>query len=304
MRSAPPFLPLALSLGLLLAACATPRARLPAPPPAGPAAGAPAGVKLGGPYEVFGRIYVPEDDRGYDRQGLASWYGPGFHGARTANGETYDREGLTAAHPTLPMPSWVEVTNLENGRQVVVRVNDRGPFVDGRIIDLSFRAARLLGIDRTGLAPVRVRRVFPEGDWARAAPPLPQPGGPVRSRVTMADAAPYTRAQFAGRAPEAAPAGPAPPAPASAGGTGHAGQGRPADAGRHWVQVAALSDRARAQSLAERLADIGPASALAAPRGLWRVRLGPFASLEAAGEALGRLRAGGWSEAQLVVAAD
>jgi rare lipoprotein A len=282
----------ALSLGLLLAACATPRAKVtaPAPPPVAPTA--PAQVKLGNPYEVFGRTYVPADDRSYDRRGIASWYGPGFHARQTANGETYNKHELTAAHPTLPMPSWVEVTNLDNGRQLVVRVNDRGPFVEGRIIDLSFRAAQLLGVDRTGLAQVRVRRVFPDGDWALSTPPLQQPGGRPRSRVEMADAVPYTQAQFRGRAPAATVSAAAAPRSAAA--------SAPA-AGDHWVQVAALSDRGRAETLAERLIDFGPAAALASPAGLWRVRIGPFATADAAAAALDRVRAGGWLDARMVM---
>jgi rare lipoprotein A len=268
-----------------------------------PAATQPPGaatVKLGGPYEVFGRTYVPEDDRSYDRRGIASWYGPGFQARPTANGETYDKHELTAAHPTLPMPSWVEVTNLDNGRQLVVRVNDRGPFVEGRIIDLSLRAAQLLGVDRTGLAEVRVRRVFPEGDWALATPPLQQRGGAPRSRVEMADAVPYTQAQFAGRAPAPSPAPAAAvaltPLPASSASAGAAAPGG------HWVQVAALSDRLRAEALAQQLAGYGPAAAFAAPTGLWRVRLGPFATADAAAATLTRLRTGGFADARLVMA--
>ncbi|MFN3591552.1 MAG: septal ring lytic transglycosylase RlpA family protein [Thermaurantiacus sp.] len=295
----------ALSLGLLLAACATPRTRVAAPavaPPVAPTA--PAEVKLGNPYEVFGRLYVPDDDRSYDRRGIASWYGPGFHARQTANGETYDKHELTAAHPTLPMPSWVEVTNLENNRQLVVRVNDRGPFVEGRIIDLSFRAAQLLGVDRTGLAQVRVRRVFPEGDWALVTPPLPQRGGAPRSRVEMADAVPYTQAQFRGRAPAPAAAPPAPVAntavpPSRAPADGSARP--PPSASQHWVQVAALSDQSRAELLAERLADFGPAAARAAPTGFWRVRIGPFATADAASAALARVHAGGWLDARMVM---
>ena len=108
--------------------------------------------------------------------GIASWYGPQFHGKRTANGEYFDQEELTAAHPTLPMPVLVRVTNLENGRSLVVRVNDRGPFVNGREIDLSRKAAELLGYDRKGTARVRVQYV------GRA--PLPGiPGGVMNAAV-------------------------------------------------------------------------------------------------------------------------
>lgn len=113
--------------------------------------------KIGAPYEVDGVIYTPAEDWTYDETGIASWYGPDFHGKRTANGELYDMNQVTAAHKTLPMPSLVRVTNLDNGRQIVVRVNDRGPFSRGRVIDLSRRGAQLLGFERTGTAKVRVQ---------------------------------------------------------------------------------------------------------------------------------------------------
>jgi rare lipoprotein A len=117
--------------------------------------------KLGEPYLAGGRWYVPINDRSYDRVGLASWYGDFFHGRPTANGEIYDMNGLTAAHPTLPMPTYAAVTNLENNRTIVVRINDRGPYHDGRIIDLSHKAAQLLGLFGRGTAPVRVRYLSP-----------------------------------------------------------------------------------------------------------------------------------------------
>lgn len=113
--------------------------------------------KVGKPYQVGGEWYSPNENFQYDETGLASWYGPGFHGNRTANGETFDSNELTAAHRTLPMPSLVRVTNLENGKSVVVRVNDRGPFAKGRIIDVSSRAADLLGFKSNGVAKVRVQ---------------------------------------------------------------------------------------------------------------------------------------------------
>lgn len=113
--------------------------------------------KLGAPYRVSGRWYIPQEDPTYDRQGVASWYGDDFHGRKTANGEVYDMEALTAAHPTLPLPSYAYVTNMETGRTVLVRVNDRGPYARERVIDLSRQAARLLGSERRGLAHVRVR---------------------------------------------------------------------------------------------------------------------------------------------------
>jgi rare lipoprotein A len=122
-------------------------------------------------YEVGGKRYVVlQSAVGYVEQGVASWYGPDFHGGRTATGETYDMHAMTGAHPTLPLPTWVRVTNLENGRSVVVRLNDRGPFARGRIIDLSRAAAEALDMVRAGTARVEVRSLA-AGDAATAAAP-------------------------------------------------------------------------------------------------------------------------------------
>jgi rare lipoprotein A len=113
--------------------------------------------KIGQPYEVDGVTYTPAEDWNYDETGIASWYGADFHGKRTANGELYDMNQVTAAHKTLPMPSLVKVTNLDNGREIIVRVNDRGPYSRGRVIDLSRRGAQLLGFEKIGTAKVRVQ---------------------------------------------------------------------------------------------------------------------------------------------------
>lgn len=115
------------------------------------------GYKIGIPYTIRGVKYYPREDFAYDKTGLASWYGDPFHGRKTASGEIYNKWAMTAAHKTLQMPSLVEVTNLDNGRKLVLRINDRGPFVSGRIIDLSRGAARKLGVEKTGVAKVRVR---------------------------------------------------------------------------------------------------------------------------------------------------
>ncbi len=112
--------------------------------------------KVGEPYVVNGRRYVPRHDPTYRETGIASWYGEDFHGRLTANGEVFDMHRLTAAHPTLPLPSRVKVTNLANGRSLTVRVNDRGPFVGSRIIDLSRGAARSLDLEKSGVGRVRV----------------------------------------------------------------------------------------------------------------------------------------------------
>lgn len=117
--------------------------------------------KVGNPYQIGGQWYYPQESYSYDETGIASWYGPGFHGNKTANGERYNKHELTAAHRTLQMPSFVRVTNLENGKAVVLRVNDRGPYAKGRIIDVSLRAAELLGFKNQGVARVRVQ-VLPE----------------------------------------------------------------------------------------------------------------------------------------------
>jgi rare lipoprotein A len=143
---------LAGGLVLVLAACGSSG---PVDPP--PAVSPGPHFKIGQPYKINGRWYYPEFVTEYQATGVASWYGHSYHGRLTANGEVYDMYALTAAHPTLQLPSVVEVVNLENGRSLVLRVNDRGPFVDDRLIDLSLAAARELGFERQGLAQVQVR---------------------------------------------------------------------------------------------------------------------------------------------------
>jgi len=187
----------ALLLSLSLAACAghAPQPSAPAPSAVTGAPGATSGVPprsdRGNPpfYEVLGRRYhVLPTSAGYVQRGIASWYGQDFHGLATSSGETYDMNAMTAAHTTLPLPTWVEVTNLVNGKRVVVKVNDRGPFVANRLIDLSFAAATALDMVGTGTTRVEVRAVAPPPDAFRAAtpvaaaatsPPAPAQGAPV-----------------------------------------------------------------------------------------------------------------------------
>ena len=137
-------------------------------------------VRIGPPYSVRGTTYTPAADAAYDRVGYATWYGP-ESGDQTANGERFRPDGITAAHTTLPLPTYVEVTALDTGRRIVVRINDRGPFARGRLIDLSRGAADELGVRAQGVAPVRVRVVEPsdkdrqrlrEGKPARELPPV------------------------------------------------------------------------------------------------------------------------------------
>jgi rare lipoprotein A len=183
---------LVLMAGAALAACGTSTPRYTAKP----SAAAPDtskrsyvnadGQKVGRPYQIGGVWYVPREQPNYDETGIASWYGPGFHMKATATGETFDMEAVSAAHTTLPLPSMVEVTNLDNGRKLVVRINDRGPFVNNRIIDLSKEAARQLGFERAGVARVRVKylgapSLLGRDAGVRYASNRPTPSSPRRS---------------------------------------------------------------------------------------------------------------------------
>lgn len=133
--------------------------------------------KVGKPYKVAGKWYYPKEDPTYDEVGYASWYGKDFHGKLTANGEIYNMNALTAAHKTLPMPTFVKVTNLENNRSIVLRVNDRGPFVDGRLIDVSRRGAQLLGFQKQGITRVRIQASDEKGRVASRKSRPPQTAG-------------------------------------------------------------------------------------------------------------------------------
>lgn len=158
-----PWLVMAMT-ALLLAACVAAPGK-----PGTPKQFVPGDYKVGKAYQVEGQWYYPKVDIGYNERGLASWYGPNFHGKKTANGEIFDMTLVSAAHKTLPLPSVVRVTNLENGRSLIIRINDRGPFVRGRIIDLSKRAAELLGVTAHGTAMVQVRLLPEESRQAALA---------------------------------------------------------------------------------------------------------------------------------------
>jgi rare lipoprotein A len=161
--------------------------------------------RVGKPYTVAGRIYVPEEDVNYREEGLASWYGDDFHGRQTANGEVFDMESLSAAHPTLPMPSYARVTNLSNGKSLIVRVNDRGPYHGNRLIDVSNKAAELLEFRSTGVARVRVEyvgRAPLEGSDDRQLVATLRTGAPAPapSLVRVASARPFVPEATSGRA--------------------------------------------------------------------------------------------------------
>lgn len=219
------------------------------------------------PYQVRGRWYQPAEQPGYDETGLASWYGQQFNGRPTATGERFDMQALTAAHKTLPLPGLVEVTNLANGRRIVARVNDRGPFVDNRIIDLSRGSAEALGLLSAGVGEVRVR-------YLGRAPRL---GG--GTTLHYAQAAPPAPAQI-------------PVAAAAAN-----------EAAAYWIQAGAFADRRAARRAAERLGD--RATVDVADRGaspLFRVLVGPWPDPNAAEHARQAVIARGYADALLISA--
>ncbi|MGH8712620.1 MAG: septal ring lytic transglycosylase RlpA family protein [Casimicrobiaceae bacterium] len=209
------------------------------------------------PYAVFGHEYVPATTlRAYRERGLASWYGRKFHAQKTATGETYDMYAMTAAHPTLPLPSYARVTSLANGRSVVVRVNDRGPFHPGRIIDLSYAAAYRLGIADKGSGEVEVESILPGAAPRQLAAPLP----PVAASET-------------------------PPSIALP-----IGQ----DPGGYVAQLGAFANYANAREFVGRLANqtagLSVEPKVRQETGLYRVFVGPYSTREEAGRAADRLR--------------
>jgi rare lipoprotein A len=221
------------------------------------------------PYTVLGKAYhVMPSAAGYIERGTASWYGEKFHGRATSSLEPYDMYSFTAAHKTLPLPTYARVTNLDNGRSVIVRVNDRGPFHDGRLIDLSYAAAIKLGIHVRGTGNVEVRAITP-GEKEPAAP--------------VAVSTPTRRP---GRAPTTTTPNPAPD-------------------GRTWLQVASFREKDNAQRFADRLqdADVDDVDIQKAEvRGskVWRVRIGPFGRRELAERFAHRVRALGFGTPTLV----
>jgi rare lipoprotein A len=221
--------------------------------------------KIGAPYQVGGTWYVPAHEPDYDETGVASWYGNEFQGKPTANGEIFDMNVVSGAHPTLPIPSLVEVTNLANGRSIIVRINDRGPFVGSRLIDMSARGAQLLGFREQGHTNVRVRYVGP----ADAEP-----------RVTQDNLTPPSQLA-ANMATKPLPANATPPALPAV--RAVAETVTPAQASQQaFVQVGAFSQIANAQRLRDQAASLGPVQVIEATNSngapLYRVVLGPIAN--------------------------
>ncbi len=294
---------------------------------------APGRYKVGKPYQIKGVWYYPKEDWSYVETGIASWYGPNFHGKQTANGEIFDQNAVTAAHKTLPMPTAARVTNLENGRSLVVRVNDRGPFVHGRIIDLSRRSAQLLGFERQGTARVRVE-ILP-GESRKL---ISQTGTPVPRELASISGGSSVQVSYAPRPSATAAVAPAPSAAprasvsvSSIGGTatgpvietpstrpstgtsavdlarngsieGEVVQGSP-EPSKLFVQAGAFGDVGNAERLQRRLGDVGPiriSETTRAGRVLYRVRLGPFAVVASADQALQEVISRGYPGARIV----
>ncbi|MSO65441.1 MAG: septal ring lytic transglycosylase RlpA family protein [Alphaproteobacteria bacterium] len=253
--------------------------------------------KVGDPYTIAGITYVPRIDPDYDETGIASWYGPDFHGKATANGELFDQNDVTAAHKTLPLPSYARVTNLENGRSIVVRVNDRGPFVNGRVIDLSRRSAQLLAMDRQGTAKVRVRVLNGSGQGFVAE----RPDTPTQERTLVASA----RVDDV-RIEELPPPDGVKQAAANVRLAALPSQVtiEPVKPTGIFVQAGAFVQRDNANRVVSRLRAIGEARVLPVKtrdRELFRVRIGPVSSVGDADVILGRVVDAGFPEARIVV---
>jgi len=228
--------------------------------------------KIGNPYKVAGVWYYPKEQPGYDEVGIASWYGKDFHGKKTANGEYFNMNALTAAHKTLPLPTFVKVTNLSNSRTIILRVNDRGPFVGTRIIDISRRGAQLLGFDKQGTVRVRVQAVDEHGNLPR---------GVARPRSAP------TEAVVAETLPQSSPTS----------------KPSTTDQQTHYVQVGAFGQRQNAEAQVRKLNKSGHRARVEKAQGgngsFWRVRVGPFIERLIAEQRLDRIVADGFYEARI-----
>ena len=283
-------------------------------------------VRLGSPYQVGSVTYTPADAAAYDEVGYASWYGAELQGRNTANGEVFLPASITAAHKTLPMPSYVEVTSLETGRTILARVNDRGPFANDRLIDLSEGAAKQLGITAQGVAGVRVRKINPP-EQERA---MLRNGQAASSRINTPESLLKVLRDKLGKLPRpAAISGSTKPVPVStAGGTVPPPKPETTSDGRfvregstssksvakpstkpaakptlvqaaaagYVVQIAAFSTRARADDLARKM---GARVATSADGRLFRVRFGPFATEGEGQRALADAQKRGYPQARL-----
>jgi|HubBroStandDraft_1064217.scaffolds.fasta_scaffold00025_67 rare lipoprotein A len=294
---------------LALSACGTQPVPPPAPAPGDHGQGT---YKLGQPYQIDGVWYYPTADFTYDETGIASWYGPDFDQKVTADGEIFDQNVASAAHKTLALPTIVQVTNLDNGRSIQLRVNDRGPFVGNRILDVSRRAAQLLGFEETGTAKVRVRVAVTETMQARSiakhdseeageAPPPAVPHGAVAAE-TLPPPGSNTPPQPVPAAPEVPPVQLAALPPNS--GTSESVYLVPVSPNHIFIQAGAYASAANAlrmQSLLGGLGQVMVTIVRANGVALYRVRLGPIASVEEADRLLSRVVGAGAGDAKIVV---
>lgn len=271
--------------------------------------------KVGNPYQIAGVWYYPREEPDYDATGIASWYGANFHGRLTANGEIFDRTIISAAHPTLPMPVNVRVTNLDNGRSIVVRVNDRGPFVRGRIIDVSEQAAELLGFKQEGLARVRVSFISradlhglgpaPISEYTPPEVATAVPAAPV-SRIESSSLPPVAGAMVAQPRTVAALPRPVEQAPIFV--QQQIPDGKVTEvpvppATAMYVQAGAFSTPMPAGVVASKLNSLGAKVFRTVKDGqnIYRVRIGPFQAVEDADEMLLRVQELGHNDVQIVV---
>lgn len=264
--------------------------------------------KIGDPYQVAGLWYYPERNLKYDETGVGSWYGDEFAGRLTANGEIFDPNKVSAAHKTLPMPSVVRVTNLDNGKSLVVRINDRGPFVSGRIIDLSREAARLIGYKDSGIARVRVQvlaeqslqleRLAKQGQFPESGfdTDLPQSNAAAKPQVTLT--AKTTRAAAVKKAP-----GKSALDLLSQNRVGEVIQTNPVET-EIWVQIGAFHSQDNAKAVLSRLSSFASGQVTPALRDgqtLYRSRLGPLSTIEQADNLLDDVLKEGFNGARIVV---
>jgi len=273
--------------------------------------------KVGAPYQIDGVWYYPAVDYNYDETGVASWYGPDFDGRNTALGEVYDMNDLTAAHRTLPMPSMVRVTNLDNGRVLALRVNDRGPYARGRILDVSRRGAQLLGFDGNGTARVRVQIMAEESRQmaaqAQAGQPVALQPGESRPQAAPTAAvvaqplAPLAGVATAPARPVVAKAAPA-AAPTLAAAAPIMPDGRVGQVPVHptqlYIQAGAFTNQSNAVRLRAKLSPLGSTTITPISvdgQRFFRVRLGPIATVDQADAMLDRVVGTGVAQARIVV---
>lgn len=285
----------------------------------GPAPNANGYYKVGNPYQIDGVTYYPAVDWNYNETGIASWYGPNFHGKYTANGELYDMNALTAAHRTLPMPSVVQVTNLDNGRTIQLRINDRGPYARGRILDVSRRAAQLLGFDSAGTAKVRVKILVQESmemeglaqrnGGAGAALPLTEVNAealapPPGAAPTGAAPPPAANLPLTSQPPVVALDAPPAPVPDKPPPLSQKVRVLPVGKSQIYVQAGAFARADNALRLKERLAPLGDVKVMGAKVNgidVYRVRFGPIKSVDEADSILNKVIDSGIKEARIAV---